>query len=369
MVTREINVPDTFSSSLSLGIMTTDQPGDTKLGKEQSMGVQAKACVWGIFIVLTCWVSMASGEVVNYENDPVLAKAMEYDREMNGGDANKADRAMAEKYYLEYLERKEVPSFQRAHIYTQLGVLYTTASNRKRGEEPDYAMATGYFRKALEAEPVRLGYSTIRARGMMRAAANHVRFPPNRSDPVRASTAAIESSIEGYTFLGTVDANAIRENWLPRKPGDVPLPSEIASLTELARGLEHIICENVKGFALPVPSSELEPVLRGIIDRLPGTDLAASATEILRERGLEPPAPRAAELPATTTTTKPVVNDSNGPAVREVVQANPAAEASVSSGADGGNGGSGSLYLWVGAGALLVVVVGGVLAKMAASHR
>jgi len=332
------------------------------------MRTRPRICGWAGIVVLVCWVAVASGEVINYENDPVLAEAMRYDREMNGGDLDKADRAMAEKYYLEYLQTPR-ESFQQAHVYTQLGVLYTTASNRKRGEEPDYAMATGYFRKALEAEPVRLGYSTIRARGMMRVAANRVRFPPNRSDPVRASIAAIESSVEGYTFLGTVDANAIMESWLPRKPGDVPLPSEVAGLTELARGLEHIICENVKGFALPVPSSELGPVLRGIIERLPGTDLAASATEILRERGLEPPAPSATELPATTTTTKPAVNDSNGPAVREVVQANPAAEASVSSAPDGGSNRSGSRYLWVGAGALLVVVVVGVLAKMAARHR
>ena len=61
----------------------------------------------------------------NYNNNPDLAKAMEFDLEMNGGDIKKADRSKAEFHYLRYLEEIQDPneSFQRARVYCQLGAM------------------------------------------------------------------------------------------------------------------------------------------------------------------------------------------------------------------------------------------------------
>jgi hypothetical protein len=221
--------------------------------------------------VVLAFSGEAVSAIVNYENDPALAKAMEYDAEMNGGDPNKADRAMAEKYYLEYLQKPR-ESFQQAHVYAQLGALYAVAVNPKRGEKPDYAKASVYLRKVLEAEPTKLGDSTIRARSLM-------------SSMGAGGLDKIKGTGELYVFLAGVDANAVSRNWLPRYPGDVP-GQEVANICADARGMQGIICRNLKYFAQGVATSALEPVLRDMATRAPGTDLAHAANDILRERGL-----------------------------------------------------------------------------------
>ncbi len=101
--------------------------------------------------------------IENYKNDPALKRALYYDSEQNGGDRKISNQKLAEKYYLEYLTKEENP-FIRTQVYTQLGVLFNTNWHAEKGEKPDYKKARGYFKLALEAEPTRIGVSTIRAR-------------------------------------------------------------------------------------------------------------------------------------------------------------------------------------------------------------
>jgi len=280
------------------------------------------------------------GGLQNYEDDPVLAKAIEFDLEMNGGDLDKADRAMAEKYYLEYLQTPR-ESFQLAHVYSQLGALYAVAFNRIRGESPDYEKATFYLMKVLEMEPHRIGDSTIRARSLMSSVVN--------SGPHR-----IKSDGELYVFLRTVDANAVAHNWLPRRPGDTP-GTDAINLSEMARSIEGSICRNMKYFAERVSNSDLEPVLREILTKAPGTDLAAVAIEILRERGLEPPvavAARAEASPLTASVPSPAP-------VEETVHSDASDGGLVAVVGDSQHGGS--PYLWVVAAVAVVAVAAGIL--------
>ena len=86
-----------------------------------------------------CW-AFGSTTLRNYDNDPDLARGMQYDLAESGVGYDKADRAKAEKYYLEYLKNVQ-ESFQKARVYARLGALYATGFDVRKGEKADYDKA------------------------------------------------------------------------------------------------------------------------------------------------------------------------------------------------------------------------------------
>jgi hypothetical protein len=219
-------------------------------------------------------VSAASGIVVNYENDTVLAKAMLYDREMNGGDPNKSDRAMAEKYYIEYLKTPR-PSFQQARVYAQIGALYAGGSGAKLAEKPDHRKAAWYGIQVLQAEPNRIGDATIRARTRLICAD-------------RTGFDGIIAGVMNYGFLRTVDANVVATRWLPRRPGDVPSGQDIAELIAEAKSATEKVERSLSDIPPELKDSEVELEMRHILAQYPNTRLARNAQYVLAGRGLAP---------------------------------------------------------------------------------
>ncbi|MBN2063467.1 MAG: hypothetical protein JW745_01605 [Sedimentisphaerales bacterium] len=154
--------------------------------------------------------------ILNYDNNPDLTEAFRYCAENNygysedvpGTDIKGADRAKAEFYYLKYLET-EKHSFQRARVYTQIGVLYTTAFNEKKGEKCDLVKAKEYFEKALECEPQRIDSTMIRTRFMLSSVATK----PCTLDRVK-------SKMVLYNFLLTLDSAYLLNNFLPETPSE-----------------------------------------------------------------------------------------------------------------------------------------------------
>ena len=142
--------------------------------------------------------------IVNYENDPDLAKAMEYDLEMNHADLKKYNRQEAEKYYLKYLENAK-DDFQIARVYCQLGAMYAVAFNAKSGEKSDFEKARKYYKKVIETEPERIGRPTIVARNMLAS------MLPCDLNRVKART-------EVYKWLDSITEEDICKKSLPRRP-------------------------------------------------------------------------------------------------------------------------------------------------------
>ena len=161
--------------------------------------MEAKKSIGLISIISAVLVSQLFAQgwsFQNYDNDPDLAKALQHDPEY-AADPNKESRAEAEKYYMAYL-KKDIPSFQRAKVYCQLGVMYTTTASRERGEERDRAKAEKYFRKVLELEPERIGSATIRARTMLSSLHG---LPKGEK---------ISRGLEYYEWLSSLDDDKIR---------------------------------------------------------------------------------------------------------------------------------------------------------------
>jgi len=309
--------------------------------------------------VLVCAVVLcvraAGMEFQNYDNDPTLAKAWQYDSE-HATDKSKVDRDKAVEYYLKYLEREDLPSFQRAKVYVQLAVQYTTLSDREKGIMPDVEKARGYLEKALELEPERVGLTTVRARSFL-------------ASVLQTREEKITKRMENYEWLLSLDQAKVEELALPIAPGDAGrLEKRFPEILNYAQGVGKTTAVNIIASVRMMPDKEVW--LGRIIERFPNAEIAEMARKELLSLGDK--ASEANTQPAaegTYATATSTASDQNAPAVKELGQANAAVEASVSSAPDSGSGRSGSLYLWVGAGALLVVVVGGVLAKMAASHR
>jgi len=281
------------------------------------------------------------GGLRNYENDPILAKAMEYDIEMNGGDLTKANRAMAEKYYLEYLKRPR-ESFQLARVYCQIGALYAVAVNERLGETPDYDKAAEYGRKALEAEPERLDICMIRARTLLLAL--------NRPGIGRTWVA-----VDNYGFLKSVDANAVRARWLPRRPGDTPTQDNIQSVVNLAGGIAKLTEDTIDRVPKNYEDSEVEAVMQEILKRYSGTRLAEKAQVILGSRGLAAPVLNRPDVPTAA------VNKDKNPPLGGNTPLSLAAAASVTSISEENGNYGGSPYLWVVAAVAVVAVAAGIL--------
>lgn len=158
--------------------------------------------------------------VVNYDNHSALAKAKEYDLTMDlkklykpdgsfdmvlyDSYVARADRALAEKYYLEYL--KDVnESFQRAAVCARLGEMFSGSVSHHVATTWDRSKARMYYGKALEAEPERIGWPTLQARGFFATDAN-------------SPEAQLESYMDYYEWLLSLDEKKLREKALPTRP-------------------------------------------------------------------------------------------------------------------------------------------------------
>jgi len=236
-----------------------------------------KAGILFIFMLLIIMNTLSFGGVINYDNDPNLAKALEYCLEANPGNYEKGNRELAEKYFLAYLEVAE-DSFQKARIYDYLGAMYAVAINPKLNEKPDYEKATYYYRKVLELEPVRIAKPTIRARTMLASM---------KGLPVKT---VIESRLNNYEWVNGIDSETIEDNWLPERPDELkPSKNQMIKTTGLCDDIKSDIETNVMSsiHALFMHSDPAaEEFLLEITHRFEGTRLCELAIEKMKEKGI-----------------------------------------------------------------------------------
>lgn len=231
------------------------------------------AAITVLLLVLSCdcrvWASLA---LMNYDNDPNMAKAMEYD--LAFCDYNQADRVKAEKYYLKYL--KDVnESFQKVRVYDHIGALYATGFDMRKGERADYDKARYYFRKVLELEPERIAYPTIRARTMLAS--------------MEGQTAErVKARLDVYEWLLPIDEEKIEKNWLPLYPGNnSPTPLQKKKSVGLWKGLlSSTVPTNIMAGIRALPESEGRQYLLEISERFAGTELDKVARQHAAERGI-----------------------------------------------------------------------------------
>ena len=234
-----------------------------------------------ILVTLGCFCYCACGDSLslrNYENDPNMAKAMEYDLGENPGDYDKADRVMAEKYYLAYLENVTEP-FQRARVYDHLGALYATGSNPRKGEKSDYDKARYYFRKVLELEPHRIDWPTMRARTML-------------ASMEQSTEARVRARLGAYEWIASIDEGKIRTQWLPLTPdNNVPTELQMAKISGVHKSLISTVQTNIMGGIKHLPDAEAEQYLLDIVHRFAGSKLDKLSREKLEERAISIPEP------------------------------------------------------------------------------
>lgn len=210
----------------------------------------------------------------NYENDPDLEKAIRYDRELNDG--RSGSQELAEKYYLAYLEKCEESS-QRAKVYVQLGVLFSTNVDKANGEKRDQEKCIAYFNKALEEEPERVGKETYRARSFLTS------YASSGADRVRAR-------MDLYEWLLNVE-KAKDVEWLPETPQRPASQRDIDRITSLFKSSRSVTARNMTYEASESLNSEMR--LQEIIDRFPGSYaedeakryLEANVKEKLKSKG------------------------------------------------------------------------------------
>ena len=251
----------------------------------------------GVFV--TC--PKTAFAIVNYYNDPDLAKAMEFDMELNGGDREKADRGQAEHYYLRYLENAK-ESFQQARVYCQLGALYATAYNPQKGEKDDDRKALDYYRKALAIEPNRIDVCMIRARSMVADLGYPFGFEK------------LKARMELYQWLGGLNEQKLKERWLPlspamppqtttitndkgevvsritkRQPGDpnVPPPGHVVGLVNYIKALKDVSIRNATSFdtmAMPVAEQGWTYILQHLPADAPERSIVEKAMKEKRKQ-------------------------------------------------------------------------------------
>ncbi len=234
------------------------------------MKKSARVCagVLGIAVLLLL-PRMGCGQALfNYDNDPDLTKAMYYDTELCAGDYDRADRELAVKHYLAYLGRCK-DSFQRARVYYELGVMHSTAINRKKDEKPDLEKARSYFQKCLEEEPERIGGATCRARTQLASLHQH-------------GSARIRARMDVYEWFLTINEAKVRALWLPLRPGEVPTERRIAIMAQRTKGpaesTAYNMVSDVKS-GLKIAAFQLAEIVR----RFPGTYAAKLVKETLEE--------------------------------------------------------------------------------------
>ena len=162
--------------------------------------------------------------IVNYDDNPNLKKAMEYDLSMdktifeNSDDSinmelynsyvEKADRELAEKYYLTYLEDIN-ESFQRARVYAKLGDLYVGRVSNKvtKHEDVNVPKALQYYEKALAEAPEAISLTMINVRGGLT-------MLPDMEKGFLAK-------LDYYEWMLSINEQEIIDNWLPLKPENI----------------------------------------------------------------------------------------------------------------------------------------------------
>jgi len=235
-----------------------------------------------VMLVCLCWQASASLSLQNYDNHPDLAKAMEYDLEQNHSDYDKGDRALAEKYYLAYLEDAN-DSFQKARVYGQLGVMYATSINLQKGDKPDLGKSRAYFRKVLEIEPERIGWATIRARTML-------------ASMEETELARIRGRMDVYEWVRSIDEEKIKRLWLPLRPDNTsPFPLQFTRTLNIREDIESN-CETNIIFPLSSSVEWLDPqvkrdLLLEMSSRFKGSELAKFADEKLGKEFIASPEP------------------------------------------------------------------------------
>jgi hypothetical protein len=206
--------------------------------------------------------------IVNYEKDPSLELAIGYDSELNGGDRTRASHELAERDYLAYLKRA-TDSFQRARVYVQLGVLFNTTWHPEYGENPDYPKARRYLSRALEEEPKRIGWATIRARlGLI-----GVDTTPDENFSIR---------MKFYDWLMSADADAVGNLWLPKRLDEKPTELNIRTFMNVIADVDEAESLNLAHAALATsnPSESLASILR----TFKGTNAARAAQRLIDQR-------------------------------------------------------------------------------------
>lgn len=238
-----------------------------------------------------CWVSMLCGvalnvgnaiavaQVVNYDDDPDLALAMQCDPEMNHVDLDAANREVAEEKYLEYLKRSDLPGWQRARVYTQLGTLFSTNLNPRRNEKPDRGKAQQYFAAAVAAAPDLSGVPMLRA---------HSGLGASGSRQVR-----MQACLEALRWGMSIARRGVRETWLPRFPGDVPSEPDVAQVRKVLDEWMWVESKNLVSGARRDPET-----LQRIVRKLPGSLAATEALELLMTLGQSVGPCLAGDMPA-----------------------------------------------------------------------
>jgi hypothetical protein len=219
-----------------------------------------------LFSVALTSPALASLVLHNYDGDPNLAAAMQYDwGETN--DRSKADRGLAEKYYLEYL-KKDIPSFQKARVYMRLGALFVE-SVPKSHNVPDYAKGEVYLQKVLEMEPERIDTVTIRARTLLASLRSHAPEDNWRRD------------LDVYEWLLSLNDEKYQKLWLPLEPGEKTIPPiMLTGLRNYVPNVTHATAVNAVASA--AHRVDREAKLGEIIRRFPNTLIADMAQEQLQ---------------------------------------------------------------------------------------
>jgi len=187
----------------------------------------------GVAVILlnAAGLSWAMVNVVNYDNHPDLEKAKAYDltlsnryfergdgtfdRELYQSYVAQASRELAEQHYLAYLHDVN-DSFQRAAVYARLGEMYSGGARPAVATRFDRDKARGYYRQALEAEPERIGWATLQARGFFATdgATSEERFA---------------SYMDYYQWLRSIDEKTLTEKLLPIRPPGTRRPRRRSS--------------------------------------------------------------------------------------------------------------------------------------------
>jgi hypothetical protein len=224
--------------------------------------------------------------IINYDDNPNLKKAMEYDltmsnniflksdgsfdKELYNSYVKNADRELAEKYYLAYLEDVNEP-FQRARVYAKLGALYVGRVSRHvtSPDEIDKEKGLQYYQKAFAEAPEAISVASINIRA-------EVATLPDIYE-------AFNAQKDYYEWLVSINKQKIIDNWLPLRPGNVkPSESAVDNLLYVVDSVKETEAYGIADRALTLGridmqreggvGMEFDPVyLIDIIKRFPGT--------------------------------------------------------------------------------------------------
>ena len=246
----------------------------------------------GVLFIATIMALHGSGiaQLVNYENDKDLARAMTHDSVL-ATNPELISQAQAEHWYLQYLSHATDKS-QRAKVYFQLGYIHAAGARPNTDDKRDHAKARRYMEAAIEANPTGLCQELVFAR-------THLASLQERRED------RISKRLEVYQWLATLDERALAENLVlpqprPKPAHDAAAPAvdamqqavadtraqAIARLAALVQALRRTEAVNIVADASSSQFPETE--LRRIAGVLPDADeLAVMATkqaEFIRRR-------------------------------------------------------------------------------------